>query len=86
MSVIVGIVVYYPRASAGCSLCVVAGSLLDVQHHTAISVLPLHGLLMKFCLIAVCNCGSRKDGEQNHSMGNPMDRTPPQSEDLMEIV
>ena len=59
VSVIVRIhVVYYPRASAGYNLFVVAGSLLDVQHHTAISVLSLHGLLMKLCLIAVCNCGS----------------------------
>ena len=27
-------------------------------------------------LIAADNCWSRKDGEQNHSMGSPMDGTP----------
>ena len=27
-----------------------------------------------------------KDREQNHSMGSPMDRTLPRSEDLMEIM
>ena len=43
------------------------------------SILP--ETLLKLCLIAACNCWSWKDGEWNHSMGSPMDGTPPQSED-----